>query len=355
MSGREPRAGRRADALADAAAAIRTQWRRTPQCAIVLGSGLGGLAGEIDRDVVVPYRAIPHFPIPKIAGHAGELVLGRLDGRPVAALAGRAHLYEGYTAAEVVFPIRTLAALGAPVLILSNAAGGLHPEFRRGDLMVLTDHLNLTGTNPLVGPNDERIGPRFPDMSAVYDPELRRVAEAAARGQGIVLRTGVYAGVLGPSYETPAEVRMLRGLGADAVGMSTVLEAIAARHAGMRVVGIAAITNVIAGHDGAPSRRPARSAADGPGTRAPGGPPVEGLGPHDRGVAHEDVLAVAAAIGPRFAALVRRIVRESGASSDATGVPPGGRGSARQSRAAGDAAGARIPRARVPRQTRRDA
>jgi purine-nucleoside phosphorylase len=295
----QPPARRRplAEALEQAAEAVRAHWKRTPQCGIVLGSGLGGLAGEIESDTVIPYSAIPHFPIPKVAGHAGELVLGRLDGRPVAALAGRAHLYEGCTAEQVVFPIRVLAVLGAPVLVLSNAAGGLNPAFRRGDLMLLTDHINLTGTNPLVGPNDDRIGPRFPDMSAVYDPELRRAAQAASRAEGIDLKTGVYAGVLGPSYETPAEVRMLRAMGADAVGMSTVLEAIAARHAGMRVLGIAAITNAIAAAES--------------------------------GLAHDDVLAAAAAAGPRFVTLVRRLVRDL----------PSGAG----------------PEARVPRRTRRDA
>jgi purine-nucleoside phosphorylase len=295
-----PAAARLAEALERAADAIRAHWPRVPRCGIVLGSGLGGLADDVERDAVVPYRAIPHFPIPKVAGHAGELVLGRLDGRPVAALAGRAHLYEGYTAEQVVFPIRVLAALGAPVLVLSNAAGALNPAFRGGDLMLLTDHINLTGTNPLVGPNDDRIGPRFPDMSAVYDPGLRGAAEAAARAEGIALSTGVYAGVLGPSYETPAEVRMLRAMGADAVDMPTVLEAIAARHAGMRVLGIAAITNAVGTVDRAKD-----------------------------GLAHEDVLAAAAAIGPRFVTLVRRIVRD---------LPAGGG-----------------PQGRVPRRTRRDA
>jgi purine-nucleoside phosphorylase len=289
-SAESPAAARLSQALRRAAAAIRAHSRAVPQCGIVLGSGLGALAGEIERDAVVPYSAIPHFPIPRIAGHAGELVLGRLDGRPVAALAGRAHLYEGYGAAQVAFPVRVLAALGARVLVLSNAAGGLNPAFGRGDLMLLTDHLNLTGANPLVGPNDDRIGPRFPDMSAVYDPELRRIAEAAARAEGIALQTGVYAGVLGPSYETPAEVRMLRAMGADAVGMSTVLEAIAARHAGMRVLGIAAITNAI----------------DVPGT---GG-----------ALAHEEVLAAATALGPRFVRLVRRIVRELPSAGDPQGA-----------------------------------
>jgi purine-nucleoside phosphorylase len=292
-----PAAARLTGALAEAAEAIRTHWRGVPQCGIVLGSGLGGLAGQIESDAVIPYRAVPHFPVPRVAGHAGELVLGRLEGRSVAALAGRAHLYEGYTAEQVVFPIRALAWLGAPILILTNAAGGLNPALRRGELMLLSDHLNLTGTNPLVGQNDDRLGPRFPDMSAVYDPELRNIAEAAARAEGIAFRTGVYAGVLGPSYETPAEIRMLRTLGADAVGMSTVLEAIAARHAGVRVLGIAAITNAIEGAD-----RAASAVSPGTGPRP---------GSNEGGaLAHDAVLAAAAAIGPRFVTLVRRIVRD---------------------------------------------
>jgi purine-nucleoside phosphorylase len=266
--------------LEEAAAAVRAHSRVAPHCGIVLGSGLGGLTDEIDADAVIPYRAIPHLPAPTAAGHAGDLVLGRLDGRPVAAFRGRAHLYEGYTPRQVVFPVRLLATLGARVLVLTNAAGGLNPAFRRGDLMLLTDHINFTGTNPLVGPNDDRLGPRFPDMSAVYDPSLRALAEAAARAQQVAFRTGVYAGVVGPSYETPAEIRMLRAMGADAVGMSTVLEAIAARHAGLRVLGIAVITNAAAG------------ATD------------------DGALSHEDVLAAAAAVGPRFVTLVRRIVRD---------------------------------------------
>lgn len=268
-------------ALEDAAAAVRAHSRLAPRCGIVLGSGLGGLAEAIDAETAVPYTAIPCMPVPTAQGHAGELVLGRLEGRPVVALRGRVHLYEGRTPADVVFSVRLLAALGAPVVILSNAAGGLNPVFQRGDLMLLTDHLNLTGTNPLVGPNDERLGPRFPDMSQVYDPVLCTLADDAGRAAGTPLRRGVYAGVLGPSYETPAEIRMIRALGADAVGMSTVLEAIAARHAGMRVLGIAVITNA-AGRETAP---------------------------RDRTLRHEDVLAAAAASGPRLVGVVRSVVR----------------------------------------------
>jgi len=301
-------------ALEEAAEVVRSHSRVVPRCGIVLGSGLGGLADEIDPEAVVPYHAIPHFPMPTAAGHAGELVLGRLDGRPVAALRGRVHLYEGYTPQQVVFPVRLLAALGAPVLVLSNAAGGLNPAFQRGDLMLLTDHINFTGTNPLVGPNDDRLGPRFPDMSAAYDPSLRALAESAARAEQVALRAGVYAGVLGPSYETPAEIRMLRAMGADAVGMSTVLETIAARHAGVRVLGIAVITNAAAGSAPAPSDAGRAAPSDATAGEA--------------ALSHDDVLAAAAAAGPRFVSLVRGIVR------DLPGV-------------GGDA--------RVPRQTRRDA
>lgn len=285
-------------ALHEAVTAVRAESRLSALCGVVLGSGLGGLADEIDADAVIPYRGIPHFPVPTAVGHAGDLILGRLEGRPVAVLRGRVHLYEGYTPAQVVFPVRLLTALGAPILVLSNAAGGLNPAFQRGDLMLVTDHINLTGANPLAGPNDDRLGPRFPDMSQVYDPELRAAASAAGAALPVPLRSGVYAGVLGPSYETPAEVRMLRALGADAVGMSTVLEAIAARHAGMRVLGVSVITNAAA---------------------AAGEPPLS----------HDDVLAAAAAAGSRFASLVRLFVRE---------LP--------------DAGGSR---GRVPRQTRRDA
>ncbi|HEV2358180.1 MAG TPA: purine-nucleoside phosphorylase [bacterium] len=297
-------------AIEEAADVIRRQSHLAPECGIVLGSGLGTLADAVVPDAVVPYRAIPHFPVPTAAGHAGDLVLGRLDGRPIAALRGRAHLYEGHTAERIVFPIRVLAALGAPTVILTNAAGGLDPGFHGGDLMLLTDHINWTGTNPLVGPNDDRLGPRFPDMSAVYDPALRAAADAAGEAEQIPLRHGVYVGVLGPSYETPAEIRMLRAMGADAVGMSTVLEAIAARHAGLRVLGIAAITN-------------AAGAADATGS-APT-PSRAGVEP----LTHDAVLAASEAVAPRFARLVRRIVRDLPASR-AGGPASGGGGSGPQ-------------------------
>jgi purine-nucleoside phosphorylase len=317
-----------AAALRGAVEALRPRIRAVPHCAIVLGSGLGGLAEAIETEAVVPYGEVPHFPVPA-AGHAGELVLGRLEGRPVAALRGRAHLYEGYTAEEVVRPVRALAALGVPVLLLTNAAGGLNPAFARGDLMLLIDHINATGANPLVGPNDDRLGPRFPDMSAVYDPVLRALAAGAARAERVRLRQGIYAGVLGPSYETPAEIRMLRGFGADAVGMSTVPEAIAARHAGMRVLAIAVITNTAA--PAGPRGRTARIRGGRVRPAAAGG----------TALSHDDVLAAAAAAGPGLLRLVRRIVR---------GLPsPGGE------RSPGVAPPQRTGGARVPRRTRRDA
>ncbi|MDI3257300.1 MAG: purine-nucleoside phosphorylase [Kyrpidia sp.] len=218
-----------------------------PRVALILGSGLGELAETFEDIRAVPYEEIPEFPVSTVIGHAGRLVFGRLSGVPVVAMQGRFHLYEGYTAEQVAFPVRVFRLLGADVLIVTNASGGVHRGFQPGDLMLIRDHLNLTGKNPLVGPNDEELGPRFPDMSAAYDRELLALARRVGRDLGIPLREGVYAGLLGPTFETPAEIRMLRILGADAVGMSTVAEVIAARHAGMRVLGISCITNMAAG------------------------------------------------------------------------------------------------------------
>ncbi len=265
--------------MEQAAAAVRARIDFNPKLAIVLGSGLGALADHIQDPVAVPYTEIPHFPTSTVAGHAGRLVLGWLEGKPVAAMQGRVHLYEGYSAQEVVFPIRVLFGLGCRTLIVSNAAGGLNREWRAGDLMVITDHINFQGTNPLVGPNDDTLGPRFPDMSRPYDPELVELAERCALEERVVLRRGVYVAVLGPSYETAAELRMLRAWGADAVGMSTVPEVIAARHLGMRVLGLTAITDLATGEVVQP-------------------------------VTHEEVLRVARELEPRFVRLVRRIVRE---------------------------------------------
>ncbi|MEN1679223.1 MAG: purine-nucleoside phosphorylase [Planctomycetota bacterium] len=229
--------------IQQAADRIRKTYHDVPAWGIVLGSGLGGLADEIEVAAEFAYADLPHFPTSTAAGHAGRLVFGELAGVPVVAMKGRFHLYEGWSAQQAVLPIRVMHALGARRLLLSNAAGGVNPEYRVGDVMAIDDHINFMFRNPLVGPNDDALGPRFPDMSAPYCPELIETAEAAARNAGFKLHRGVYAGMLGPTYETRAEYRMLRRLGADAAGMSTVPEAIAAVHLGMPVAGFSAITN----------------------------------------------------------------------------------------------------------------
>jgi purine-nucleoside phosphorylase len=218
-----------------------------PRVGLILGSGLGGFADELTDAVTVPYAQLPDFPTSSVVGHAGRLVLGSLGDLPVAAMQGRVHAYEGYPPSLVAFPARVLCRLGIAHLTVTNAAGGIHPDFAVGDLMAVTDHLNLSGGNPLAGPNDAALGPRFPDLSHAYDgPALELLARAAA-AEGCQLRRGVYAYLAGPSYETPAEIRMLRVLGADAVGMSTVPEVIAAAHLGVKVTGISCITNLAAG------------------------------------------------------------------------------------------------------------
>ncbi|PIQ81975.1 MAG: purine-nucleoside phosphorylase [Candidatus Omnitrophica bacterium CG11_big_fil_rev_8_21_14_0_20_64_10] len=224
-------------------AAIRQKSKTAPAVGVILGTGLGGLGEGIEKGTAIPYGEIPNFPRSTSPGHRGELVLGKLSGKLVAVLEGRFHPYEGYTAEQVTYPVRVLEALGAGTLILSNAAGGLNLEFKAGDLMAIEDHINLMGVNPLVGPNDERFGPRFPDMSAPYDPELIRLAADCAVRMGLPLKKGVYAGVLGPNLETRAEYRFLRGIGADAVGMSTVPEVLAAVHGGMKVFAVSGITD----------------------------------------------------------------------------------------------------------------
>jgi purine-nucleoside phosphorylase len=235
------------DDVQEAADAIRARVREAPRIAIVLGSGLGDFAGQLEDPVSMPYETLPHWPLSRVVGHEGRVVVGRVKGRTVAALAGRCHLYEGHDAQTVTFAVRALGRLGVEHLILTNAAGGVNMGFSQGALMVIDDHINLTGTNPLVGPNDDRFGQRFPDMTEVYSRALRAIADAAGAGHGLRLRHGVYAGLLGPSYETPAEIRYLRTIGADAVGMSTVAEAIAARHMGVSVLGVSCITNMAAG------------------------------------------------------------------------------------------------------------
>jgi purine-nucleoside phosphorylase len=235
------------DRLDEAVAALRSHAGATPDVAVVLGSGLGDFADAIADAVTVPYGSIPHWPPSAVVGHAGKLVIGTRAGKRVAALSGRAHFYEGHSLETVTFAVRVMARLGVRTLILTNAAGGINTTFDQGALMAIDDHINLLGTNPLIGRNDDRLGPRFPDMSEVYSARLRALADAVAAQAGVTLRHGVYLALTGPSYETPAEIRALRVLGADAVGMSTVPEAIAARQMGIEVLGISCITNMAAG------------------------------------------------------------------------------------------------------------
>ena len=233
--------------LEEAAASLRPRVGEAPDVAIVLGSGLGEFAEHVEEAVVVPYTEIPHWPRSAVIGHAGKLVAGIRGNRRVAVLSGRAHYYEGHPMEAVTFGVRVMARLGVKVLLLTNAAGGVNTAFGAGALMVIDDHINLLGANPLIGPNDERLGPRFPDMPEVYSRRLRAAADAAAAERGLSLAHGVYVAVAGPSYETPAEIRFFRAIGADAVGMSTVPEAIAARHMGLEVLGLSCITNMAAG------------------------------------------------------------------------------------------------------------
>ena len=233
-----------ADAVRRAADAVRARYSGTPAIAVILGTGLGGLARDIALEAEIPYRDVPGFPAATVESHAGKLLCGTLAGRRVVAMAGRFHHYEGYSLRQVAFPVRVLRALGAEVLIVSNACGGMHPLWAAGDLVLISDHINLLGDNPLVGENDAAAGPRFPDMSEPYDPELRQLARESALARGITLREGVYAAVTGPNLETRGEYRMLRHFGADVVGMSTVPEVIAAVHCGMRVLGISIVTDL---------------------------------------------------------------------------------------------------------------
>jgi purine-nucleoside phosphorylase len=235
------------EALQTAVEEISRRTEARPEIAVILGSGLGLLADELLAPVMIPYEEIPHFPLSTAPGHAGRLVFGTLEDTSVAVMAGRVHLYEGYSAQQVAFPIRTLALLGARTLIITNAAGSVNLGFRPGALMLISDHINLTGHNPLVGPPQPLLGVRFPDMTDTYDPGFLSLARGVSENIGVPVVQGVYLGLQGPSYETPAEIRMARTLGADAVGMSTVMEVIAARHHDMKVLGISCITNMAAG------------------------------------------------------------------------------------------------------------
>lgn len=266
--------------LAEAEAVIRQRTTLQPAVGLILGSGLGDLADAVEQPVTIPYRDIPHYPLATAEGHAGELVIGRLEGVPVMTMRGRLHFYEGYSMAATTFPVRVMRALGVHTLIVTNAAGGLNATWQAGDLMLITDHINLPGMaghSPLIGPHDEALGPRFLDMRGAYDADLRALAHRVAQAQDLVLREGVYVMNAGPCFETPAEIAFLIGIGASAVGMSTVPEVIVARHGGMRVLGISCITNIAVG----------AAKAD-----------------------HEEVLATAAAVKPRFQALIRGILRE---------------------------------------------
>jgi len=234
------------DQVKEAADAVRARIRTVPEIAIVLGSGLGDFANNLADPVVMPYDTLPHWPAARVVGHEGKLVVGSIRGKTIAALAGRCHLYEGHPAATVSFAVRTLGLLGVKLLVLTNAAGGVNTGFAQGALMIIDDHINMMGTSPLIGSNDDRFGPRFPDMSEVYSARLRDIADEAARTRGVPVSHGVYIAVQGPSYETPAEINFFRKMGADAIGMSTVPEAIAARHMGMEVLGISCITNAAA-------------------------------------------------------------------------------------------------------------
>ena len=239
-----PAAAHTVEAIEVAAGVVRARFARPPVAALVLGSGLGALGREITVEAAIDYRDIPGFPLSTVETHAGRLLCGTLGGKPVVAMQGRFHRYEGYTLQQVTFPVRVLRALGATTLVVSNACGGMNPLWAAGDLMLIADHLNLLGDSPLVGPNDDRLGERFPDMSMPYDGKLRALAREVALAKGITLREGVYAAVAGPSLETRAEYRMLRACGADVVGMSTVPEVIVARHARMRVLGLSIITDM---------------------------------------------------------------------------------------------------------------
>jgi purine-nucleoside phosphorylase len=233
--------------IEEARSFIASKTKVKPELGLILGSGLGVLAELIEDAVVLPYSDIPHFPISTVFGHAGELVIGHVGGKNVVLMKGRFHMYEGYSAQEVTFPVRVMKALGIQTLIVTNAAGGVNKSYEVGDLMLISDHINMTSRSPLIGHNDDELGVRFPDMSEAYSRKLRKLAHGVAVGQGLTLQEGVYIGLLGPSFETPAEIRMVRTLGADTVGMSTVSEVTVARHSGIEVLGFSCVTNMAAG------------------------------------------------------------------------------------------------------------
>jgi purine-nucleoside phosphorylase len=228
----------------EAKGVIQKRWPQKPRVGIILGTGLGGLAADIQQAAALPYEEIPHFPKSTVVTHKGQLICGRLGGNPVVAMEGRFHAYEGYSLKQITFPVRVMRALGCEILIVSNACGGINPQYAKGDLMLIEDHINLMGDNPLIGPNDERLGPRFPDMCFVYDRDLLVKAQQVALEEGMACHKGVYVAVPGPNLETRAEYRFLRTIGADVVGMSTVPEAIVAVHAGLRTLGISVVTDI---------------------------------------------------------------------------------------------------------------
>jgi purine-nucleoside phosphorylase len=276
-------------------AEVRKRTDLVPQVGIVLGSGLGGLADDLVGPVAIPFDQLPGWPAASAPGHVGRLLLGRLEDVPVALLQGRLHMYEGHPAGLVVEPVLLMGRLGARIVVLTNAAGGLHPDWAPGTLMAISDHLNLMGRNPLIGPNDDGIGERFPNMVDAWDPALRALLIRAGELEDAPLVEGVYGGLLGPNYETPAEVRMLGTLGADAVGMSTVMEAIAARWAGLRLCGVSLISNAAAGITGEP-------------------------------LVHEEVLAAGREAGPRLAKVLRRFLRLLAEEGELDHAKPGGTG-----------------------------
>jgi purine-nucleoside phosphorylase len=266
-----------------AAATVRGRTGLQPKVGLILGSGLNPLADAVEDSVAIPYGEIPHFPVSTVEGHTGRLIVGRLEGQAAAVMQGRTHYYEGYSMAEITFPVRVMQTLGIETLIITNAAGGINPEFHAGDVMLITDHINLIGMgglNPLRGPNLEKFGPRFPDMSQAYDIRLQALARQVAAKEDVPLREGVYVCLAGPSFETPADIRFLRLIGADAVGMSTVPETIVARHGGTQVLGLSGISNVA---------------------------PVEGAPAAE--TTHEEVLEVGRVLVPRLAAIIRGVLK----------------------------------------------